>query len=92
MNTNAVFDELLELEPVKKLFDECFEELDKSKVWGWGENAKETITRNVSSLLSFCQKCLNGFSMGNSQLENTNKETIFYEMDIKVKQYQTGIS
>jgi len=55
---SAVFDELLELEPVKKLFDECFEESDKSKVWGWGENAKETITRNVSSLLSFCQEVL----------------------------------
>lgn len=55
---SAVFDELLELEPVKKLFDECFEESDKSKVWGWGENAKETITRNVSSVLSFCQEVL----------------------------------
>lgn len=55
---SAVFDELLELEPVKKLFEECFEEANYNKIWGWGENAKETITRNVSSLLSFCQEIL----------------------------------
>lgn len=55
---SAVFDELLELKPVKELFKECFEETNYSKAWGWGENAKDTITRNVSSLLSFCQEVL----------------------------------
>ncbi len=70
----AVFDELLDLKPVKKLFDECFEESNKSKVWGWGENAKETITRNVSSLLSFCQEVLEWSLVWEiANLENTKK-------------------
>ncbi len=54
----AVFDELLEMEPVKNLLNECFEEIDNSKIWGFGENARETVTRNVSSLLSFSQEIL----------------------------------
>ncbi|MDE0471891.1 MAG: DNA double-strand break repair nuclease NurA [Ekhidna sp.] len=71
---SAVFDELLELEPVKKLFDECFEESEKSKVWGWGESAKETITRNISSLLSFCQEVLEWALVWEiANLENTTE-------------------
>jgi hypothetical protein len=54
----AVFDELLELEPVKRLIEECFKETEIKKIWGWGENTRETIIRNTSSLLSFCQEVL----------------------------------
>ena len=54
----AVFDELLELEPVKKLIEDCFQEAEIKKIWGWGENTRETIIRNTSSLLSFCQEVL----------------------------------
>lgn len=54
----AVFDELLELEPVKKLIEDCFQETEIEKIWGWGENTRETIIRNTSSLLSFCQEVL----------------------------------
>ena len=54
----AIFDELLELKPVKRLVEDCFQESDINKVWGWGENTRETITRNISSLLSFCQEVL----------------------------------
>jgi hypothetical protein len=57
---SAVFDELLELKPVKNLFNNCFEEKDYNKIWGWGENAKETITSNISSLFSFCQEIESG--------------------------------
>lgn len=54
----AVFDELLELEPVKRLIEDCFQETEIKKIWGWGENTRETIIRNTSSLLSFCQEVL----------------------------------
>lgn len=55
---SAIFDELLELEPIKRLIDECFEEADIENIWGWGRNTKETVGRNSSSLLSFCQDIL----------------------------------
>ncbi|MCB0537617.1 MAG: DNA double-strand break repair nuclease NurA [Bacteroidetes bacterium] len=71
---SVVYDELLRLEPVRKLFNECFEESDYTKVWGWGENTKETITRNVSSLLSFCQEILEWALVWEvSNLKNTKK-------------------
>lgn len=54
----AIFDELLDLEPVKRLIDECFQESETSKIWGWGKDTRETISRNISSLLAFCQEVL----------------------------------
>ncbi len=70
----AVFDELLELEPVKKLFDECFEESNKSKVWGIGSSARESVTRNTSSLFSFCQEVLEWALVWEiANLQNTSK-------------------
>lgn len=54
----AIFDELLELEPVKKLIEDCFQESDTRQIWGWGKDTRETISRNTSSLLSFCQEVL----------------------------------
>lgn len=54
----AIYDELLELEPVKRLIKDCFQESDINKIWGWGENTRDTITKNISSLLSFCQEVL----------------------------------
>jgi hypothetical protein len=54
----AVFDELLELEPVKRLIEDCFQETEIREIWSLGENTRETIIRNTSSLLSFCQEIL----------------------------------
>lgn len=53
----AIFDELLELEPVKNLI-KFFGVSDSKKVWGWGDNTKELICASVSKLLSFCQGVL----------------------------------
>lgn len=53
----AIFDELLGLEPVKKLI-EFFGVGDSKIVWGWGENTREIICSSVSKLLSFCQEVL----------------------------------
>ena len=52
----AIFDELLTLEPVKNLID--FLCVEPKKLWGFGENARETISSNLSKLLSFCQEIL----------------------------------
>lgn len=52
----AIFDELLTLEPVKNLID--FLGVEPKKLWGFGENARETISSNLSKLLSFCQEIL----------------------------------
>ncbi|MBO1225630.1 MAG: DNA double-strand break repair nuclease NurA [Candidatus Scalindua sediminis] len=52
----AIFDELLTLEPVKNLID--FLGVEPKKIWGFGENARETISSNLSKLLSFCQEIL----------------------------------
>jgi len=52
----AIFDELLTLEPVKNLID--FFGVEPKKLWGFGENARETISSNLSKLLSFCQEIL----------------------------------
>jgi len=51
----AVFNELLEFKPVKKLFNECFEETNYENILGF---KPELITQNISSLLSFCQEVL----------------------------------
>lgn len=52
----AIFDELLTLEPVKNLIN--FFGVEPKKIWGFGENARETISSNLSKLLSFCQEIL----------------------------------
>lgn len=52
----AIFDELLTLEPVKNLID--FFGVEPKQLWGFGENARETISSNLSKLLSFCQEIL----------------------------------
>lgn len=52
----AIFDELLTLEPVKNLID--FLGVEPKKLWGFGENTRETISYNLSKLLSFCQEIL----------------------------------
>lgn len=54
----AIFDELLELDPVKNMIEDCFQEPDTTRIWGWGKDTRETISRNTSSLLSFCQEVL----------------------------------
>lgn len=52
----AIFDELLTIEPVKNLID--FFGVESKKIWGFGENARETISSNLSKLFSFCQEIL----------------------------------
>jgi hypothetical protein len=51
---DAIYDELLELEPVKKMLN-FFEGDDVSKVFGFD---KESILSSLSKLLSFCQEVL----------------------------------
>ena len=53
----AVFDELLELEPVKIML-KFFGETDVNKVWGLGGQTRELVASSVSKLLSFCQEIL----------------------------------
>ena len=52
----AVFEELLEMKPVKKLFKECFEETDYSKVLAF--KLETILSKNVSGILSFAQEIL----------------------------------
>lgn len=53
---DAIFDELLSLEPIKKL-KELFND-DWDNVWGFGKGTKETVCSSTSKLLSFCQEVL----------------------------------
>lgn len=53
----AIFDELLNLEPVKKLL-EFFNVSDTNKIWGFGETTRDLVSTNNSKLLSFCQEIL----------------------------------
>ena len=53
----AIFDEMLELKPVKNLID-FFGVSDINDIWGWGQNTKETVCASMSKLLSFCQDIL----------------------------------
>lgn len=53
----AIFDELLELEPVKKLV-EFFGVSDAKVLWGFGEGTRELLASSTSNLLSFCQEVL----------------------------------
>lgn len=50
----AVFDELLELEPVKEMLT-FFTEKNLNSIWGFNKNA---ICSSISKLLSFCQSVL----------------------------------
>jgi|GEM_PF-639934 len=54
---NAIFDELLELEPVKTLLD-FFKEPDIDTIWGLGKETRSLVCSSVSKLLSFCQEVL----------------------------------
>ena len=54
---NAIFDELLALEPVKRFIEFC-QVSDSNKLWGFGERTKELLTSSTSKLLSFCQEIL----------------------------------
>lgn len=53
----AVFDELIELQPVKRLLA-FFGEADLDLVWGLGKEARRLMCSSVSKLLSFCQEVL----------------------------------
>lgn len=54
---NAVFDEVLQLEPVRRLLD-FFGAPDIDEVWGLGKEARTLVCSSVSKLLSFCQEVL----------------------------------
>jgi len=54
---NAIFDELLALEPVKRFIEFC-QVSDSNRLWGFGERTKELLTSSTSKLLSFCQEIL----------------------------------
>ena len=54
---HAVFDELIELGPVKRLL-EFFEESEIDLVWGLGKETRNLVSSSVSKLLSFCQEVL----------------------------------
>jgi hypothetical protein len=54
---NAIFDELLTLEPVKKLIS-FFGEPDIDSIWGFGKETKQIVCSSVSKLLAFCQEIL----------------------------------
>ncbi len=53
----AIFDELLDLKPVKEMLN-FFNEPDIDKVWGTGKETINLITSSVSKLLAFCQEIL----------------------------------
>lgn len=53
----AIFDELLNLEPVKEMLN-FFNEPDADKIWGTGKETITLITSSVSKLLAFCQEIL----------------------------------
>jgi hypothetical protein len=52
----AIFNELLSLEPVQKL-KELFND-DWDNIWGFGKGTKEIVCSSTSKLLSFCQEVL----------------------------------
>ena len=53
----AIFDELLELAPVKNFVDFAVDgEVDK--LWGLGESTRELVCATTAKLLSFCQEVL----------------------------------
>jgi hypothetical protein len=54
---DAIFDELLTLEPVKNLLL-FFNESDTDNIWGFGRETKQIICSSVSKLLAFCQEIL----------------------------------
>jgi NurA-like 5'-3' nuclease len=54
---DAIFDELLTLEPVKNLLS-FFNEPDTDNIWGFGRETKQIICSSVSKLLAFCQEIL----------------------------------
>ncbi|MDR0572879.1 MAG: DNA double-strand break repair nuclease NurA [Tannerella sp.] len=53
----AIFDELLTLEPVKKLLL-FFNEPEVDNIWGLGKETRQIICSSVSKLLAFCQEIL----------------------------------
>lgn len=53
----AIFDELLELQPVKNFISFC-NVADSNEIWGLGEKTFELIISSISKLLSFCQEVL----------------------------------
>lgn len=57
MHRHEIFEELLMLEPVKKML--CFfHETDTDSIWGMGSEMKTMVTSSVSKLFSFCQEVL----------------------------------
>jgi hypothetical protein len=54
---DAIFDELLTLEPVKNLLL-FFNEPETDNIWGFGRETKQIICSSVSKLLAFCQEIL----------------------------------
>ncbi len=53
----AIFDELLDLEPVKNLIS-FFNKNNTNNIWGFGESTRELVTSSTSKLLSFSQEIL----------------------------------
>lgn len=53
----AVFDEVLQMEPVRKLLD-FFDIADVDEIWGLGKETRTLVCSSVSKLLSFCQEVL----------------------------------
>ena len=53
----AIFDELLSLEPVKKLIL-FFNEPEINNLWGFGKETRNIVCSSVSKLLAFCQEIL----------------------------------
>jgi hypothetical protein len=53
---HAVFDELLDLQPVKNLIS--FFNSPEDDIWGWGGSTKDTVCNSLSKLFSFCQEVL----------------------------------
>lgn len=56
LDSQAVFDELLDLAPVKTFL--AFLAKDVNEIWGFGESTKEVVCSSTSKLLSFCQEIL----------------------------------
>ncbi|MBN1997276.1 DNA double-strand break repair nuclease NurA [candidate division KSB1 bacterium] len=54
---HAVFDELLELDPVKNLL-KFFETAEIDLIWGLGKETRNLVCTSISKLLSFCQEVL----------------------------------
>lgn len=69
----AVFDELLELQPVKNLLD-FLDEKNHDHIWGFN---KDVICSSISKLLAFCQEVLEwSLLLEIIQLDISNKEDI----------------